>query len=51
MEKRYDANELGLLGSMFKFMDEHKTLSDIILFLEIAGLFWAVLNYNFTTNF
>ena len=40
--------EFGPLGYMFKFMDEHKTLSNIILVLEILALIWAVWTYEFT---
>jgi hypothetical protein len=44
-------NELGFIGSFLRFMDEHQTLANVILILETLALFWAVLTYNFTTNF
>ena len=43
--------ELGVLGSIFRYLDEHETLGNIILILEAIALFWTVYNYNFTTNF
>lgn len=43
--------EFGPLGYMFKFMDEHKTLSNVILVLESIALAYAVFMYDFTTNF
>jgi len=42
--------ELGILAGMFKFIDQHKTLSNIILFLEALAALYAVITYNFTTN-
>lgn len=44
-------NELGFIGSFLRFLDEHQTLANVILILEVIGLFYAVLTYNFTTNF
>lgn len=43
--------ELGLLGSMFKFMDRHQRLSDAVLVLEAIALAYVVFMYDFTTNF
>ena len=40
--------QFGLLGIMFKFMDEHKTLSNIILVLESIALAYAIFMYEFT---
>jgi hypothetical protein len=51
MEKRYDINELGLLGGLLAWTDRHQTATNVILILEAIALFWAVLTYNFTTNF
>lgn len=42
--------ELGVLGSIFRYLDEHETLGNIILILEAVGLAWAVLTYDFTTR-
>lgn len=42
--------ELGLVGLFLQWMNNHKKLSDIILWLEIIALIWAVFTYNFTTN-
>ena len=42
--------EFGLLGAAFRFMDEHKTLANIILAIEAAAFVWAVLSYDFTTR-
>ena len=40
--------QLGPLGIMFKFMDDHKTLANVILAIEILALVWAVFTYEFT---
>lgn len=42
--------ELGFLGSIFRYLDEHETLGNIILAIEAIGLAWAVLTYDFTTR-
>ena len=42
--------EFGIMAGMFKFIDQHKTLTNIILFLEALAALYAVLTYNFTTN-
>lgn len=42
--------ELGVLGSIFRYLDEHETLGNIILVLEAIGLAWAVWTYDFTTR-
>lgn len=41
--------ELGGLAPLFLWVKQHKTLTDIIIILEIIALMWMVLNYNFTT--
>lgn len=51
MEKRYEISELGLLAVILAWTDRHRTATNVILILEAIGLFWAVLTYNFTTNF
>ena len=43
--------ELGLLGEILAWTDRHQTATNVILILEALALFWAVLTYNFTTNF
>ena len=43
--------QFGLLGGIFRFADEHKTLTGIILAIETVALAYAVITYNFTTNF
>lgn len=42
--------ELGLVGLFLQWMENHKKISDFILWLEIIALIWAVFTYNFTTN-
>ena len=42
--------ELGILGSFFRYLDEHDTLFRAILILEAIGLAWAVWTYHFTTT-
>lgn len=42
--------ELGLVGFFLQWMENHKKMSDFILWLEIIALIWAVFTYNFTTN-
>ena len=44
-------NELGFFGALLKWIDEHPVLFNLILALECAAILWAVINYNFTTNF
>lgn len=43
--------QFGPLGYMFKWIDDHRTLTNIILALESVAIAYAVLTYNFTTNF
>lgn len=43
--------ELGLLGSIFKFMDRHEHLGNVLLALGAIALAWMVFTYDFTTNF
>lgn len=50
MDNQNDYMKLGSLGYLFKFIDEHSLLANVILFVEVVALFWAVLTYNFTTN-
>lgn len=40
--------QLGLLGFIIKWVDEHPTLSNIFLWLMALGLIWAVFTYEFT---
>ena len=42
--------ELGVLGSIFAYLNKHETLGNIILVLEAIGLAWAVWTYDFTTR-
>jgi len=42
--------QLGLLGMIFRFADSHRTLINILLILQIIAIFWAAVNYNFTTS-
>lgn len=43
--------ELWFVAPIFKWLDKHPLISDIILVLEGLATAWAVFNYNFTTNF
>lgn len=44
-------NNMPGLGWIFRFVDRHRMLTNIILTLEAITLLWAILNYQFTTNF
>ena len=43
--------EFLFIAPMFKWLDNHPIISDIILLVEGLAAAWAVFNYNFTTNF
>lgn len=51
MQEKELLKEFGPMGYVFKWVERHKTLTDIILWLEILALGWVVFTYNFTTNF
>lgn len=51
MKEKNDAyTELGIMGCMFKWIDGHKYLANIILTIEAIAIFVAALAYNFTTR-
>lgn len=41
--------EFGPLAAIFSFADKHKTLTNIILIIEIIAIIWVVITYDFTT--
>lgn len=43
-------NQLGILACFFEWAGRHKTLTNVILWIEIIALVWAVFTYNFTTK-
>ncbi len=43
-------SELGIFSPVLKFMDQHRTLTNIILAIEALALFLAVWTYDFTTR-
>lgn len=43
--------EFWFIAPMFKWLDNHPIISDIILLAESLAAAWAVFNYDFTTNF
>ena len=43
--------EFWFIAAMFKWLDNHPIISDIILLVESLAAAWAVFNYDFTTNF
>ena len=43
-------NDLGLMSYFFDWVDKHKTLMNVVLWIEIIALIWAVFTYNFTTK-
>jgi len=42
--------QFGILGMLFRFVDSHKIIVNILLVLQILAIFWAAVNYNFTTS-
>jgi len=50
MNNQNDYFQLWPLGGLFRFMDKHNLLANVILFIEVVALLYAVLTYNFTTN-
>ena len=42
--------ELGFIGKILAWSDQHPTITNIIIAIEIAAICWAVINYNFTTK-
>ena len=38
------------MGWIFRFVDRHRMLTNIILILEAIAMLWAILNYQFTTT-
>ena len=41
--------EFGLIGSFFRWVDEHPRISNAMLMAMAAAMAWAVWNYRFTT--
>lgn len=50
MKEQELTKEFGLMAPLFIWVKRHKTLTDVILWLEIIALMWVVFTYNFTTN-
>lgn len=49
MKEQELMKEFGLMAPLFIWVKRHKTLTDVILWLEIIALMWVVFTYNFTT--
>ena len=49
MKEQELVKEFGWMAHLFIWVKRHKTLTDVILWLEVAALLWVVLTYNFTT--
>lgn len=52
-----DGIETGIMGmadnimtSFYRWVDEHETLTSVIIVVETIVLFFAILYHNFTTN-
>ena len=39
------------MEQIFRFIDKHQVLANIVLIVEAVLILLAVINYNFTTNF
>ena len=39
-----------IMTSFFRWVDEHETLTSVIIVVETIVLFFAILYHNFTTN-
>lgn len=42
--------QLGLMGYLFRWIDEHPRTSNILLWLMGLALAWFAFNYDFTTR-
>ena len=49
-QKNNISTEIRNIIPFAKFMEDHPVITNIILALEVALIFWAVLTYNFTTT-
>jgi len=50
MEK-FSYNSFGILGILFRLVDDYPIISNIAIAMELLAIAWAALTYNFTTNF
>ena len=51
MQKEQILKEMGPMAYFFMWMEKHHKLANILLWIEVIALAWAVFTYDFTTNF
>ena len=51
MQKEQILKEMGPMAYFFMWMEKHHKLANVLLWIEVIALAWAVFTYDFTTNF